>query len=60
MEDLLPRHERKTVEANLRFRGRPVAFKGEAKNGFAELFTLAEINQNIFGALQAITHMGTQ
>jgi hypothetical protein len=48
VEDLVPRFERKAVEAGLQFRGRPVAFKGDAKNGFAELFTLAEINQNIF------------
>src|SRR5262249_38862021 len=45
---LLPRLTREQVEADLRFRGRPVAFRGTAKNGFAELFTLAEINQNIF------------
>jgi Metalloenzyme superfamily len=48
VEDLVPRYDRKTVEGSLRFRGRPVVFKGDAKNGFAELFTLAEINQNIF------------
>src|SRR2546430_14018087 len=48
VEDLVPRYDRKTVEAGLRFRGKPVVFKGDAKNGFAELFTLAEINQNIF------------
>jgi phosphopentomutase/2,3-bisphosphoglycerate-independent phosphoglycerate mutase family metalloenzyme len=48
VEDLLPRYDRQAVEAGLTFRGRPVRFKGPEKNGFAELFTLAEINQNIF------------
>jgi hypothetical protein len=48
VEDLVPRFERQAVEAGLRYQGQPVRFKGEAKNGFAELFTLAEINQNIF------------
>lgn len=48
VEDLVPRFERQVVEESLRYRGQPVRFKGPAKNGFAELFTLAEINQNIF------------
>jgi hypothetical protein len=39
---------REEVEKGLRFRGRPVSFRGAQKNGFAELYTLAEINQNIF------------
>lgn len=48
VEDLIPRFERQAVEQGLHYRGRPVRFKGPDKNGFAELFTLAEINQNIF------------
>ena len=48
VEDLVPRFDRQKVEDGLRFRGRPMRFKGPDKNGFAELFTLAEINQNIF------------
>ncbi|MCI0682812.1 MAG: hypothetical protein L0Y71_11985 [Gemmataceae bacterium] len=48
VEDLLPRVDRQAVETGLRYRGRAVQFKGTDKNGFAELFTLAEINQNIF------------
>jgi hypothetical protein len=47
-QDQVPRVDRHAVENGLRYRGRPVRFKGEGKNGFAELFTLAEINQNIF------------
>lgn len=48
VEDLIPRMERRAVEEGLLFRGKPVRFKGLEKNGFAELFTLAEINQNVF------------
>lgn len=48
VEDLVPGVERRAVEEGLQFGGRPVCFKGQAKNGFAELFTAAEINQNIF------------
>jgi hypothetical protein len=48
VEDLVPRVDRDAVESGLRYRGQPVQFKGPNKNGFAELFTLAEINQNIF------------
>jgi hypothetical protein len=49
VQDLVPLCDRKSVETGLQFRSRPVCFKGKAeKNGFAELFTLAEINQNIF------------
>lgn len=47
-EDLVPRFDRHAVERGLTYRRQPVRFKGAAKNGFAELFTLAEINQNIF------------
>src|SRR5262245_7090964 len=48
VEDLVPRFERQAVETGLHYQGHPVRFKGPQKNGFAELFTLAEINQNIF------------
>jgi len=47
-QDLVPCFPREAVEGKLNFDGRPVALKGSGKNGFAELFTLAEINQNIF------------
>ncbi len=47
-QDLVPPVTREAVEAGLRFRGRPVKLGGRDKNGLAELFTLAEINQNIF------------
>lgn len=47
-EDLAPRIERAQAEDRLLYQGKPVRFKGQEKNGFAELFTLAEINQNIF------------
>lgn len=40
--------DRKSVEAALQFDGRPIHLKGPGKYGFAELFTLGEINQNIF------------
>jgi len=46
--DLLPHFARASIEGKLRFDGTPVVLKGSQKNGFAELFTLAEINQNIF------------
>jgi hypothetical protein len=48
VQDLVPALDRKTVEAVLCFDGRPVRLKGQGKYGFAELFTLGEINQNIF------------
>ncbi|MGQ0634861.1 MAG: hypothetical protein ACT4QC_09640 [Planctomycetaceae bacterium] len=48
VSDLVPAVTREAVEQTLTFQGRPVAFRGTQKNGFAELFTLAEINQNIF------------
>src|SRR5581483_129270 len=48
VQDLVPAHDRAAVEAVLRIDGRPVRLKGRDKIGFAELFTLAEINQNIF------------
>ncbi|MGH9814413.1 MAG: hypothetical protein ACRD4T_14875, partial [Candidatus Acidiferrales bacterium] len=48
VEDLLPACSREEVEAGLLFRRTPVRLSGREKHGFAELFTLAEINQNIF------------
>jgi hypothetical protein len=48
VQDLVPAVTRDELERTLTFQGRPVAFRGTQKNGFAELFTLAEINQNIF------------
>ncbi len=47
-QDLAPAYGRKAVEAALRFNDQPVQLKGPGKHGFAELFTLGEINQNIF------------
>jgi hypothetical protein len=47
-QDSIPSYDRKAIEAHLRFDGRPVRLKGADKYGFAELFTLGEINQNIF------------
>ena len=48
VQDLLPVCERGAVEERLHCDGRPVRLKGPEKHGFAELFTLGEINQNIF------------
>jgi Metalloenzyme superfamily len=47
-QQLLPSFSRDAVEGKLVFRGQPLCLKGKNKNGFAELFTLAEINQNVF------------
>jgi hypothetical protein len=48
VQDLVPHFSRESIEGKLLFDGLPIELKGAAKNGFAELFTLAEINQNIF------------
>jgi len=48
VQDLVEETPRETVEAALSFGGEPVRLLGSGKRGFAELFTLAEINQNIF------------
>jgi hypothetical protein len=60
-QDLVPPYDRKAVEAALVFDGRPVRLKGPGKHGFAELFTLGEINQNIFvyAAREAGLGLGT-
>lgn len=46
-QDLIPERDRGAAE-QLSFRGDPVRLRGPNKHGFPELFTLAEINQNIF------------
>jgi hypothetical protein len=56
VQDLLPTKDRKAIEAVLRYEGQPVRLKGPKKYGFAELFTLGEINQNIF--VYAALHAG--
>lgn len=48
VQDLIPEYDRAAVEGVLRMDGEPVRLKGTNKRGFAELFTLGEINQNIF------------
>ena len=48
VQDLVPIHSREEVERGLRFRQELVRLIGRDKRGFKELFTLAEINQNIF------------
>lgn len=48
VQDRIPTFDRKAIETVLRFDGEPVRLKGPGKFGFAELFTLGEINQNIF------------
>ena len=44
----LPHVSRDEVEAKLALRGRPVRMLGPDKHGVPDLFTAAEINQNIF------------
>jgi len=44
----LPSFDRQAIENALTLDGQPVRLKGHDKHGFAELFTLGEINQNIF------------
>jgi hypothetical protein len=48
VQDLVPAFDRQSIDAGLRLDGQPVRLKGPGKYGFAELFTLGEINQNIF------------
>jgi hypothetical protein len=48
VQDLVPAFDRKAIEEVLTFDGQPVRIAGSNKHGFAELFTLTEINQNIF------------
>ena len=61
VQDLVPHFSREAIEGKLIFDGNPIALRGASKNGFAELFTLAEINQNIFvyAARQAGVKMRT-
>lgn len=46
--DLLPSLSREELEATLTWRGEPLRLVGPNKCGVAELFTLVEINQNVF------------
>lgn len=48
VEDVLPAFTREQVEARVTLRGEPVRLTGPDKHGLAELFTLAEVNQNPF------------
>ncbi|MCW8138633.1 MAG: hypothetical protein KIT58_06990 [Planctomycetota bacterium] len=48
VEDLLPAFGREEVEARVTLHGAPVRLTGPDKHGLAELFTLAELNQNPF------------
>jgi hypothetical protein len=48
VQDRMPERDREAVEEVLTFDDRRVRLRGSDKHGFAELFTLAEINQNIF------------
>lgn len=48
VEDLLPSFGRAQVEAQVSWEGEPLRLRGGEKRGFAELFTAAEINQNVF------------
>src|SRR5262249_10592961 len=56
VQELVPHFSRESIEGMLHFDGRAVILKGSGKNGFAELFTLAELNQNIF--VYAARHAG--
>jgi hypothetical protein len=47
-QDLLRSYSREEVERHVTFRGEPVRLIGRDKRGLKELYTLAEINQNIF------------
>lgn len=46
--DLLPAVSRSSVEASVTLAGQPLRLLGDQRHGLAELFTIAEINQNIF------------
>jgi hypothetical protein len=61
VEDLLPSFSREQVEARVTLRGEPVRLAGPDKHGLAELFTLAELNQNPFvlAALRAGVRLRT-
>lgn len=48
VQDLIPHYSREFVEQRLLFENAPMILKGAHKRGLPELFTLAEINQNIF------------
>lgn len=48
VQDLVPSVSKDEFESRVTFRGQPVRLLGSGQHGFAELFTCAEINQNIF------------
>jgi len=48
LQNELPHVSREEAEARITYQGRPVRLMGKDKWGLAELFTAAEINQNIF------------
>lgn len=48
VQDLVQSVTKDEIERHVTFRGLPVRLLGPEKHGFAELFTCAEINQNIF------------
>jgi hypothetical protein len=48
VQDRIPAYDRKAVEEVICYDGRPVRLRGPNRYGFGELFTLGEINQNIF------------
>jgi hypothetical protein len=48
VQDLLPSVSKEEAEARLTYQSRPVRLLGQEKRGLSELFTAAEINQNIF------------
>lgn len=61
VEDRIPRMEREAIDRRLLLDDEPVRLLGGGKRGFADLFTLAEINQNIFvhAALEARVQLRT-
>lgn len=48
VSDRLPHLSRREIESQFKLRGVPLKLTGQDKHGLPELFTMAEINQNIF------------
>lgn len=48
LQDTLPSFSKNELEASVRFQRQALKLTSPAKHGMAELYTLAEINQNIF------------
>lgn len=48
VQNILPSFSKNELETSVRFRHQGLKLTGPAKHGMAELYTLAEINQNIF------------